>query len=115
VTFRTYHFHPLPRYERVELVNLIVLGTLGAVVLLPLAREYVDFRAAGLARTAAVSTTLLLLPAIVVGLALTLPLAARPAAQWALMVVVTVALYSAATRAILARASSAATAPSRKT
>ena len=96
-------------------MNLLVLVTLGAVVLFPLAREYVDFRAAGLARTAAVCTTLLLLPALVVGLALALPLAARPTAQWALIVVVTVALYSAATRAILVRASSAATAPSRRT
>ena len=96
-------------------MNLLVLGTLGAVVLLPLAREYVDFRAAGLARSAAVSTTLLLLPAFVVGLALALPLAATPAAQWTTIVIVTVALYSAATRAILARASSAATAPSRRT
>ena len=115
MAFRTYHFHPRPRYEKVEHVNLLVLGTLGAVVLIPLAREYVDFRAAGLARTAAVSTTLLLLPALAVGLALALPLAARPAAQWALIVVVTVALYSAAARAILVRASSAATAPSRRT
>jgi hypothetical protein len=99
----------------VELVNLLVLATLAAVVLVPLAREYADFRAAGLTRSGAVSTTLLLLPALAVGLALALPLAATPAAQWALIVVVTIALYSAATRAILARASSAATAPSRRT
>jgi hypothetical protein len=92
-----------------------LLAGLAAVVLLPLAREYADFRTAGLARTAAMSTTLLLLPALAVGLAVALPLAARPAAQWALTVVVTVALYSVATRAILARASSAATAPSRRT
>jgi hypothetical protein len=96
-------------------VNLLVLATLAAVVLVPLAREYVDFRAAGLARSAALSTTLLLLPALAIGLALALPLAATPAAQWALIVIVTVALYSAATRAILARASSALTAPSRRT
>jgi hypothetical protein len=98
-----------------ELGSLLLLAGLAAVVLLPLAREYADFRMAGLARTAAMSTTLLLLPALAVGLAVALPLAARPAAQWALTVVVTVALYSAATRAILARASSAATAPSRRT
>ena len=96
-------------------MNLLLLGILGAVVFVPLGREYADFRVAGLARTAAMSTTLLLLPAFAVGLAVGLPLAARPAAQWALTVVVTVALYSAATRAILARASSAATAPSRRT
>jgi hypothetical protein len=99
----------------VEIVSLLLLGILGAIVLVPLAGEYADFRASGLARTAAVSTTLLLLPAFAVGLALALPLSGEPMAQWALTVVATVALYSAATRAILARASSAATAPSRRT
>ena len=99
----------------VEPVNLLLLATLGAIVLVPLAREYADLRAVGLARVTAVGTLSLLLPALGVGLALTLPLAARPEAQWAVTVVVTVTLYSAATRPILARASSAATAPSRRT
>jgi hypothetical protein len=96
-------------------VNLLLLATLGAIVLVPLAREYADLRAVGLARVSAVGTLSLLLPSLAVGLALTLPLAARPGLQWAVTVIVTVALYSAATRAILARASSAATAPSRRT
>jgi hypothetical protein len=99
----------------VELVNFLVLATLAAVVLVPLVREYADFRAAGLARGAALGTTLLVLPALAVGLAVALPLFTDAAAQWALTVVLTVALYSAATRAILARASAAATAPSRRT
>jgi hypothetical protein len=99
----------------VELADLFVVGIVAAVVVLPLAREYQDFRAAGFARTAALSTTLLLLPALAVGIALAIPLGAEPAVQWAVTVVSTVALYSAATRAILARASSAATAPSRRT
>jgi hypothetical protein len=96
-------------------VNLLLLATLGAIVLVPLAREYADLRAVGLARVSAVGTLSLLLPSLAVGLALTLPLATRPGLQWAVTVIVTVALYSAATRAILARASSAATAPSRRT
>jgi hypothetical protein len=96
-------------------VNLLLLGMLGAVVLFPLAREYADLRSRGLARASALGTVSLLLPALGVGLALALPLALQPAVQWAAIVVVTVALYSAATRAILARASSAATAPSRRT
>ena len=96
-------------------MNLLLLAALAAVVLVPLAREYTDLRAAGLARVSALGSISLLLPALAVGLALTLPLAARPAAQWGATVIVTVGLYSAATRAILARASSAATAPSRRT
>ena len=98
-----------------ELGSLLLLGSLAAVVLLPLAREYTDLRRRGLARTSALGTVSLLVPAFSVGLALALPLAARPAAQWAATVVLTLAIYSAAARAILARASSAATAPSRRT
>jgi hypothetical protein len=98
----------------VEPINLIVVATVGAVVLVPLAREYVDFRSDGLTRPASLATTLLLLPALVIGLALALPLAAQPLVQWTVTVVVTVALYSFATRAILARASAVVTAPSRR-
>ena len=96
-------------------MNLLLLATLAAVVLVPLAREYADLRGEGLTRASALGVVSLVIPALGVGLALTLPLAARPAAQWAVTVIVTVALYSAATRPILARASSAATAPSRRT
>jgi hypothetical protein len=95
--------------------SLVALGAVAAAVVVPLAREYQDFRAAGFTRGAALGTTLLLLPALAVGIALAMPLGAEPVAQWAVTVVSTVALYSAATRAILARASSAATAPSRRT
>jgi predicted PurR-regulated permease PerM len=98
-----------------ELADLFVVGIVAAVVVFPLAREYQDFRAVGFTRGAALSTTLLLLPALAVGIALALPLGAEPVAQWTMTVVSTVAFYSAATRAILARASSAATAPSRRT
>ena len=83
-------------------------------MVVPLAREYADLRAVGLTQITAFGTLSLLLPALGVGLALTL-LHVRPALQWGATVIVTVALYSAATCAILARASSAATAPSRRT
>ena len=96
-------------------MNLLLLATLGAIVLVPLAREYVDLRADGIARAGALGTLALLFPALAVGLALTLPFASKPELQWGLTVMVTVVLYSVATRAILARASSAATAPSRRT
>jgi hypothetical protein len=88
---------------------------LGAVVLVPLGREYAALRTAGLARTSAGGTVALLLPALAVGLALALPFAERPHVQWTVTVIVTLVVYSTATRAILARASSAGTAPSRKT
>ena len=96
-------------------MNLLLLGTLGAVVLVPLAREYTDLRTTGLTRVSALGAIALLFPAFAVSLTLALPFADRPALQWAVTVIVTVALYSAATRAILARASAAATAPSRRT
>jgi hypothetical protein len=115
VTFRTYQLRGLGRYDYVEPADLPVVAIVAAVVVLPLAREYQDFRATGFRRAAALGATLLLLPALAVGITLALPLGAEPAAQWAVTVVLTVGLYSAATRAILARASSAATAPSRRT
>ena len=96
-------------------MNLLLLSTLGAVVLFPLAREYADLRTTGIPRAGALGVIALLFPAFAVSLTLALPFADRPALQWAVTVIVTVALYSAATRAILARASSAATAPSRRT
>jgi hypothetical protein len=99
----------------VELGDILAVSVVLAVVVLPLAREYQDFRAAGFSPSAAMSMTGLLLPALAVGIALALPFGAEPAAQWAVIVVSTIALYSAATRAILARASSAGTAPSRRT
>jgi hypothetical protein len=99
----------------VGVVNVLVVGGIAAVVVLPLAREYRDFRAAGLARPAALGAVLMLVPALAVGVALALPLVAYPAVQWTTTVVVTVVAYSTASRAILSRAASAATAPSRRT
>jgi hypothetical protein len=99
----------------VGVVNVLVLALLGVVLVIPLAREYVDLRrSCGLARLPAFGTTALVLPASAAGAVLTSPLASHPAAQWTATVLFAVLAYSVATRAIVARASSAATAPSRK-
>lgn len=90
-----------------DLANVIVLLALAAVVLVPLAREYADFRSEwGLGRVGALATTLLVLPALAVGLALSLSLTHDAALQWTMTVVVTVATYSAATSALRSAASS---------
>jgi uncharacterized membrane-anchored protein len=104
------------RLEAMEPVTLAVIGVLfAAVVVAPLAREYADLRNTfGLSRTAAFGTTVLVVPAFAVGSTLALPLADRPAAQWLVAVAATLVLYSLATRAIVARASAAETAPSRR-
>jgi hypothetical protein len=99
-----------------ELADLAVFFVLAGVVTLPLAREYADFRTtAGLGRAAALGTTALVFPALAAGIAVSLPLASRPLLQWGVLVVATVGLYSVSARAIVASASSAGTAPSRRT
>jgi ABC-type dipeptide/oligopeptide/nickel transport system permease subunit len=93
-----------------------VLALLAAIVLVPLGREYADLRRSfGLGRIGAFATTALVLPSLGVAIVLALPLNAHPVAQWVAIVVTTFAVYSLATRAIVASASSADTAPSRST
>jgi FtsH-binding integral membrane protein len=95
---------------------MLVVVLLAGIILIPLAREYGDLRRSiGLSRVAAFATTSLVVPAFVVGLTLALPLQSRPALQWVASVVGTLAVYSLATRAIVASASAAGTAPSRST
>ena len=78
-----------------------MLLAIGAVVLLPLAREYADFRRSwGLGRAAALATTGLVVPAFAVSFALSLPLASKPALQWAAIVGATLVVYSLAVRAV---------------
>ena len=89
---------------------------LAAVVLVPLGREYADLRRSyALSRLGALATTALVLPAFAVSLALALPLANFPVAQWLGTVATTFLVYSFATRAIVASAAAAGTAPSRST
>ena len=79
----------------------MVFAAIGAVVLVPLAREYAEFRRDwGLGRAGALATTALVLPSLAVGFALALPLAERPGIEWLVTVVATLAVYSAAVRAV---------------
>ncbi len=88
-----------------EHVDLIALAVVGAVVVAPLAREYADLRQAwGFGRLAALATTLLVLPSLGVGLALSLPLADRPTLQWTAVVVVAIVVYSLAAAGVRATA-----------
>ena len=94
-----------------EDANLILLALVGTVVVAPLAREYADLRQAwGLGRLAALATTLLVLPSLGIGLALSLPLAERPTLQWTAVVVVAIVVYSLAAAGVRATAERA-TAP----
>jgi len=96
--------------------TVVVLVILATVVLAPLMREYTDLRRShGLSRIAAFGTTALVLPAFAMATVMSLPLAPHPAAHWTATVVVTMLAYSVATRAIVASASRAETAPSRRT
>lgn len=82
---------------------MLLLTALALVLLTPLAREYADLRRSfGLSRIAALATTALVFPAFAVGLTLSLPLQSRPPLQWLATVVATLAVYSLATRALLA-------------
>ena len=93
-----------------------VLAFLAGVVLVPLGREYADLRRSyALSRLGALATTALVLPAFCVSLMLALPLADFPVAQWLATVATTFLVYSFATRAIVASAAAAGTAPSRST
>jgi hypothetical protein len=74
------------------------LAVLAVAVLLPLGREYRAFRLEwGLGRVAALGTAFTLFPALWLGLALSAPLAGRPALQWLATVVVAILAYSLAT------------------
>ena len=85
------------------LENLTVLALVGAVVLVPLGLEYADLRrSSGLGRRAALATTLFVLPALGIGIAAGLPLAAAPALQWTVTVAVTLLVYSLAVAVVRA-------------
>ena len=82
-------------------MSVVVLLLLGSVVVVPVAREYAEFRREwGFSRGAALVTTLLVVPALALGLAVALPLADTPAVQWTASVVVTLAAYSLGVAAV---------------
>ncbi|HXV58617.1 MAG TPA: hypothetical protein VD704_12180 [Gaiellaceae bacterium] len=78
----------------------VIAGVL-CVVLVPLVREYAELRRAwGLGPVAATATTLLVLPAVGLGLLVAAPLAAWPLVQWAVTVAIGLGAYSLAVRAL---------------
>jgi hypothetical protein len=79
------------------LTAALPLAVIAVAVLLPLAREYIAFRREwALGRVAALGTAFTLFPSLWLGLAVTAPLAGRPALQWLATVVVTILAYSLA-------------------
>jgi hypothetical protein len=90
-----------------EAASLIVLAPIAAAVFVPLTREYADFRNEwGLGRVGALATTLLVVPALAVGLSVAHAFAHEPALQWMTAVAITVAAYSLATSALRSVAAS---------
>ena len=84
--------------KAVEVLGILVVAGL---VLVPLAREYYDFRrSSGLGRMAALGITGLVFPALTLGVVAASPLAERPWLQWGVTVAVALASYSLAVRAV---------------
>jgi hypothetical protein len=82
-------------------VGIVGILALAALIVVPLVREYADFRRGwGLGRLAALGLTGLIVPAVAVGLTLALPFAAWPFVQWGVTVAAALAVYSLAVRAI---------------
>ena len=82
-------------------MGIAAILAVAGVVLVPLVREYVEFRRSwGLGPAAALATTLLVLPAVAVGLAVSAPLAGWPFVQWGVTVAAALAAYSLAVRAV---------------
>jgi hypothetical protein len=89
-------------------MNALSLAIVASAVVLPLVREYCEFRREwGLGRVGSLLTLLLLFPALGVGSALALPFADTPALQWVVTVLVTVGLYSLAASALRPAATAA--------
>lgn len=75
---------------------------LAAFVIVPLVREYADFRRSrGLGRLGSLGVTGLVVPAVGVGLVAAQPLASWPFVQWGATVAVALAAYSLAVRAVV--------------
>jgi hypothetical protein len=81
-------------------VGIVGILAVAALVVVPLAREYADFRRAwGLGRLGALGLTSLVVPAVGIGVAVALPLAAWPFVQWGVTIAAALAAYSLAVRA----------------
>ena len=72
-----------------------------ALVVVPLVREYADFRRTwGLGRLSALGVTGLVVPATAIGLAVAIPFSEWPFVQWGVTVAAALAAYSLAVRAV---------------
>jgi uncharacterized membrane-anchored protein len=81
-------------------VGIVGILAVAALVVVPLCREYADFRRAwGLGRLGALGLTALVVPAVGIGVAVALPLAAWPLVQWGVTIAAALAAYSLAVRA----------------
>jgi hypothetical protein len=81
-------------------VGIVGILAVTALVVVPLFREYADFRRAwGLGPLGALGLTGLVVPAVGIGIAVALPLAAWPFVQWGVTVAAALAAYSLAVRA----------------
>ena len=82
-------------------MGIVGILAVAALVVVPLLREYADFRRVwGLGRLAALGVTGLVVPAVAVGLAVALPFAQWPFVQWGVTVAAGLAGYSLAVRAV---------------
>jgi len=82
-------------------VGIVGILVVAAIVVVPLVREYADFRRAwGLGRLSALGVTGLVVPAIAIGLAVALPFSHWPFVQWGVTVAAALAAYSLAVRAV---------------
>jgi len=82
-------------------VGIVGILAVAAIVVVPLVREYADFRRAwGLGRLSALGVTGLVVPAIAIGLAVALPFSQWPFVQWGVTVAAALAAYSLAVRAV---------------
>ena len=89
-------------------MGIVGVLAVAGLVLVPLAREYADFRRSwGLGRAGALLTTLLVLPSVGIGLAVAAPLAERPTVQWGVTIAAALTAYSLAVRAVDAALGSA--------
>ena len=82
-------------------MGIVGILALVALVVVPLVREYADFRRSwGLGRLSALGLTSLVVPAVALGLVVALPFGPWPFVQWGVTVAAALAVYSLGVRAV---------------